>query len=117
MGMEPVPEARAEKLRKRVQKVIAASTLSFLKDVAREQQPAPKGGAREGAGRPSLKDVDSATAAGAAWGKLGTLIDQATAWHFAAFLPEAIAREALTTVELLREGLKARLNEIKNGRQ
>lgn len=115
MGEDPVPEARAEKLRKRVQRILAESTLGLLREAASApHEPAAKGGPRDGAGRPKL-DAAAETRAGAAWGVIGREIDKATAWHFERFLPEAIAREALGTVDLLRDALKERLREFGKG--
>ncbi len=116
MGEDPVPEARAEKLRKRVQRILSESTLGLLREAASApQEPVAKGGQRDGAGRPSAKHNDSAVAAGAAWAKIGSQIDRATAWNFEKFLPEAITREALSTVKLLQEALTARLQELGKG--
>lgn len=74
-------------------------------------EPKRTGGAREGAGRPAAFS-DSELAAGAAWGRIGPAIDRATAWKFERFLPESMCREALSTVELLQDALKARLIEL-----
>lgn len=114
MGEDPVPEKKAEKLRARIYKVIADSTLSLLREAAYASEPAPKGGAREGAGRPQL-EPSAETRAAAAWGLIGREIDRATDWHFERFLPEAMAREALGTVDLLRDALKARIAEFGKG--
>lgn len=115
MGEDPVPDARAEKLRKRVQRILAESTLGLLREAATAPQEASaKGGARGGAGRPRL-EASAETRAGAAWGRIGPEIDRATAWHFESFLPEAIAREALATVKLLQEALAARVQEFGKG--
>lgn len=115
MGEDPVPDARAEKLRKRVQRILAESTLGLLREAATAPQEASaKGGARGGAGRPKL-EASAETRAGAAWGRIGPEIDRATAWHFESFLPEAIAREALATVKLLQEALAARVQEFGKG--
>jgi len=115
MGEDPIPEARAEKLRKRVQLILSDSTLGLLREAAAApQESAPKGGAREGAGRPQL-EPSAETRAGAVWGLIGREIDRATAWHFERFLPESMAREALSTVALLKEALEARLQEIGKG--
>ncbi len=111
MGEDPVPDARAERLRRRVQRVIEGSTLGLLKEAARGPEPGAKGGAREGAGRPRL-EPSAETRAGAAWGLIGREIDRADGWGFAAFLPEAMAREALHTVTRLRDALKARVAEF-----
>lgn len=116
MGENPVPDARAEKLRARINRIIGDSTLGLLREAARETAPgSAKGGARDGAGRPEARRGDSAVAAGAAWAEIGGRIDRATAWHFERFLPEAVAREALATVELLKSGLEERLREIGKG--
>ena len=64
MGMDAIPEARAERLRQRVQKVIAESTLGLLREAAREPTD-PKGGAREGAGRKKMTLADVAAQLGA----------------------------------------------------
>jgi len=115
MGEDPVPNERAEKLRKRVQRILAESTLGLLREAATAPQEASaKGGARGGAGRPKL-EASAETRAGAAWGRIGPEIDRATAWHFESFLPEAIAREALATVKLLQEALAARVQEFGKG--
>jgi hypothetical protein len=114
MGEDPVPEARAERLRKRVRRILAESTLGLLKEAARGPAPAPAGGARKGAGRPGL-EASAETRAGAAWAVIGAGIDRATAWRFERFLPESMAREALSTVDLLRDALKARLAELGKG--
>lgn len=112
MGMDAIPEARAEKLRQRVQRILADSTLGLLREAASAaQEPVAKGGQREGAGRPKL-EPSADTRAGAAWGLIGREIDRATAWHFERFLPEAITREALSTVALLKEALEARMKEF-----
>ena len=112
MGMDPVPEARAEKLRRRVQRVLAESTLGILREAASAPAEAvAKGGQREGAGRPKI-EPSAETRAGAAWGLIGREIDRATAWHFERFLPESMAREALDTVKLLQDALKERLQEF-----
>ena len=117
MGEDPVPEARAEKLRKRVQRILAESTLGLLREAASApQEAAAKGGQREGAGRPAAQHQGSVVAAGAAWGRIGPAIDKATAWHFERFLPEAITREALSTVSLLKDALEARLVELGKGK-
>jgi len=117
MGEDPVPEARAEKLRKRVLRIISTSTLGLLREAASApQEAAAKGGQREGAGRPAAQHQGSVVAAGAAWGRIGPAIDKATAWHFERFLPEAITREALSTVGLLKEALEARLVELGKGK-
>lgn len=114
MGADPVPEARAEKLRRRVQKVIADSTLTLLK-AASAEQVVHRGGAREGSGRPQAQQVDAQTAAGAAWYKIVREIDKSMAWRFERFLPQSMAQDALATVELLRTNLKARLAEFGKG--
>lgn len=115
MGEDPFPEARMEKLRARVQKVIAGATLGLLREAATAPQEASaKGGARDGAGRPKL-EASAETRAGAAWGRIGPEIDRATAWHFESFLPEAIAREALATVRMLQDALAARVHECGKG--
>lgn len=114
MGEDPIPEKRAEKLRQRVLKVVAKGTLGLLREAAAERPGAPKGGAREGAGR-KPHEPDAVTRSGAVWAVIGREIDRATAWHFTRFLPEAMAREALSTVDLLRGELKARLEEIGKG--
>ena len=116
MGEDPVPEERAEKLRKRVQRILAKSTLGLLREAASAPQEAvAKGGQRDGAGRPEAKRDGGTVAAGAAWAKIGSEIDKATAWHFERFLPEAITREALSTVKLLHEALTARMAEFGKG--
>lgn len=74
-------------------------------------EPKPRGGKREGAGRPKALS-DSVLAAGAAWGRIGPLIDRATAWHFERFLPQAMCREAIETVSMLLDALNARMAEF-----
>lgn len=115
MGVEPVPEARAEKLRLRVQRIIARSSLALLKEAASSVPSSlPMGGAREGAGRKAAPP-DSMTAAGVAWGKIGATIDRAQIWKFAKFLPLSMAQEALATTTDLQAALKARIAELKEG--
>lgn len=112
MGEDPVPEAQAEKLRKRVQRILSESTLGLLREAATApQETAAKGGQREGAGR-KAQEPDAVRDAGAAWAVIGKHIDLATGWKFARFLPAAVAREALSTVSTLQAALKARLNEL-----
>lgn len=112
MGEDPVPEARAEKLRQRVQRILAESTLGLLREAASAPHDgAAKGGQREGAGR-RAKEPDSVRDAGAAWAVIGKHIDLATGWKFARFLPAAVAREALSTVTTLQAELRARLEEL-----
>lgn len=112
MGEDPVPEARAEKLRQRVQRILAESTLGLLREAANAPQEAvAKGGQREGAGR-QTKGQQAERDACAAWAVIGGKIDLATGWKFTRFLPEAIAREALSTVTTLQTALKARLDEL-----
>lgn len=112
MGEDPVPEERAEKLRKRVQRILSESTLGLLREAASAPQEAvAKGGQREGAGR-QKKGQQAERDACAAWAVIGGKIDLATGWKFTRFLPAAIAREALSTVTALQAALKSRLDEI-----
>lgn len=112
MGEEPVQEARGEKLRKRVQRIISKSTLGLLREAASAQQETgAKGGQREGAGR-KAQEPDAVRDAGAAWAVIGGKIDLAAGWKFTRFLPAAVAREALSTISTLQAALKARLNEL-----
>lgn len=105
---------RLAKARREVSEFLAGKTARQL-EFAFGLRPAPaNGGAREGAGRPRL-EPSAETRAAAAWGLLGREIDRATAWHFERFLPEANCREALSTVDLLRDALKARLAEFGKG--
>lgn len=112
MGEDPVPEARAEKLRQRVQRILAESTLGLLREAASAQhETAPKGGQRDGAGR-KKQEPQAERDACAAWAVIGGKIDLAAGWKFARFLPAAVAREALSTVTTLQVALKARLDEL-----
>ena len=112
MGEDPVPEALAEKLRKRVQRILAESTLGLLREAASAPHDSGvKGGQRDGSGR-KKQEPQAERDACAAWAVIGGKIDLAAGWKFARFLPAAIAREALSTVTTLQVALKARLNEL-----
>jgi hypothetical protein len=111
MGEDPIPEARAEKLRKRVQAILAGSTLGLLREAASAPVAVAKGGARDGAGKKAA-EADAVRDAGAAWAVIGGKIDLAVGWKFTRFLPAAVAREALSTVTTLQAALKARLDEL-----
>lgn len=112
MGEDPVPEARAERLRQRVLRIISTSTLGLLREASSApQEPVAKGGKRDGAGR-QTKGQQAERDACAAWAVIGGKIDLATGWTFTRFLPAAIAREALSTVTTLQTALKARLGEL-----
>ena len=111
-----VPEKRLARINREVAAFLDGKTARQLEfTFGLREPPKPTGGSREGAGRPSARQADSVTRAGAAWGLIGREIDRATAWHFERFLPEAMAREALSTVGILRDALKARLAEIGKG--
>ena len=108
------PKNRVEQLQRDIYLLIEGKSARQLTFELKLADPKPNGGKREGAGRPAAQP-DSVTAAGAAWAVIGREIDRATAWHFERFLPEAMTREALATVGILRDALKARLAEIGKG--
>lgn len=106
-----VSKDRVSELQKMVFELVEGKSARQLSFELRLFDEKAKGGARDGAGRPKL-EASAETRAGAAWGLIGREIDRATAWRFERFLPEAMVREALSTVDLLRDALKARLNEF-----
>lgn len=93
---------------------IEAKTLTQLYFDLGICRPGKVGGARPGAGRPP-QARDAVRDAGAAWGACGIEIDKAMAWQFTRFLPAAMAREAFETITLLRDALRERLDELKQG--
>jgi len=112
MGEDPIPEERAERLRQKILKEVSDHALKHFKDAARADVPTlPKGGAREGSGRPRLEH-DAVVRAGAEWAVIGRRIDVAVGWGFTRWLPEAMAREALSTLDVFRDALKERLAEM-----
>lgn len=114
-GACPITPARLKKLQKEVWALVEGKSARQLQFAFAAPAAPVKGGARDGAGRPMIKQADSVTLAGAAWELIGRSIDRATAWHFERFLPESIAREACSTVDLLSNALKARLQEFGKG--
>jgi hypothetical protein len=109
------PKTKIEKLQRDIYALLDSHSKTGLEVVFGIRKPKrPAGGARPGAGRPE-REPDAARDAGAAWGRLGGLIDLAMGWRFARFLPEAMAREALETVTGLRDALRERIDELKKG--
>lgn len=106
-----VSEERVQQIQAQVWEMVNGKSARQLMFDFGLAEPKARGGAREGSGRPAAV-LDSELAAGAAWGRIGPEIDRATSWKFERFLPEAMAREALSTVELLRDALQARLKEL-----
>lgn len=106
-----IPESRVETLQREFFGMCEGKSMYQLTLDLGIREPKRKGGAREGSGRPQAQ-LDSVLAAGAAWGRIGPAIDRATAWKFERFLPEAMCREALSTLAVLQDALKARLEEL-----
>lgn len=112
-----IAQARIDKMRRDVADFLDGKSARQLEIAfGCRESPAKLGGSRDGSGRPSTADVSAETRAGAAWALLGKQIDHATSWHFTRFLPESIAIEALETATMLRDALKARVDEAKRGR-
>ena len=116
--MEEIPETKRgaviEVRGQILESVNGKGVYQIMMDLGMAERKTP-GGAREGSGAPTIKDVPAHIRAGAVWGKLGHEIDLGQAWKFTRFLPPGIAKEALETVTLLRDSLKERLEEVKKG--
>ena len=110
MGEDPVPEAKAEKLRARIYKVIADSSLSLLREAARAPDVlAAKGGDRRSGLRMTeeekhLKAVDDARQIWLA--HTDALVDNARRLKTHLFLDAATLDAVLIKLDAVRDELK-----------
>lgn len=80
MGEDPIPEARAEKLRARVFSILEGASLSLLKAAATSSPPPlPTGGPRPGTGRPP-KEPDPNAAMNEALILVNKLVGDLSVW-------------------------------------